>query len=115
MRVTYLIGFTVHPDQRERFLKLLNGVLDSMRHEKMFVSATLHSDPADANHFLLHETWVDHQDVLDVQLDRPYREDWHAALEEVLAKPRDISMWLPMRSDSSNENRIVERLEASSN
>ncbi len=99
MSVTYVIGFTVRPEQRARFLKLLNGVLDAMRHEPMFVSATLNSDLGDANHFLLQETWADHQDVLDVQLKRPYREEWHAALEELLAAPRDISMWQPMRSD----------------
>lgn len=99
MSVTYIIGFNVRPEQRRRYLKLINGVLDAMRHEPMFVSATLHSDPADENRFLLHETWADHQDVLDVQLKRPYREEWHAALEELLAAPRDISMWQPMRSD----------------
>ena len=99
MSVTYIIGFTVRPEQRSRFLKLLNGVLDAMRHEPMFVSAALNSDPTDENHFLLQETWADHQDVLDVQLKRPYRGEWHAALVELLAAPRDISMWQPMRSD----------------
>jgi quinol monooxygenase YgiN len=99
MSVTYIIGFNVRPEQRSRYLRLINGVLDAMRHEPMFVSATLHGDPADENRFLLHETWADHQDVLDVQLNRPYREEWHAALDELLAAPRDISMWQPMRSD----------------
>jgi len=100
MSVTYLIVFTVRPEQRERFLSLLNGVLDAMRDEATFVNATLHSDPADANCFLLHETWADHQDVLDVQLKRGYRDAWHAALPELLAKPRDISVWEPLRADS---------------
>lgn len=99
MTVTYVIGFTVRPEQRVRFLKLLNVVLDAMRHEPMFVNATLNGDPGDSNRFLLQETWADHQDVLDVQLKRPYREQWHRALEELLAAPRDISMWQPMRSD----------------
>ncbi len=45
LSVTYIIGFTVRPDQRERFLSLLNGVLDAMRHESMFVSADFHQDP----------------------------------------------------------------------
>lgn len=71
MSVTYVIAFTVKPDQRERFLSLLNGVLDAMRHEQNFRNATLHRDPADPCCFLLHETWADHQDVLDVQLHRP--------------------------------------------
>jgi quinol monooxygenase YgiN len=100
MSVTYLIVFTVRPEQRERFLSLLNGVLDAMRDESTFINATLHNDPADTHRFLLHETWADHQDVLDVQIKRAYRDAWHAALPELLVKPREISVWAPLRADS---------------
>ena len=100
MSVTYLIVFTVRPEQRERFLSLLNGVLDAMRDETTFINATLHSDPADPDRFLLHETWADHQDVVDVQIKRAYRDAWHAALPELLVNPRDISVWQPLRADS---------------
>ena len=100
MSVTYVIVFTVRPEQRQRFLSLLNGVLDAMRDEAAFVNATLHSDPADPHRFLLHETWADHQDVLDVQLKRAYRTAWHAALPELLVNPREISVWTPLRADS---------------
>lgn len=99
MSVAYLIIFTVKPAKRDRFLALLNGVLDAMRSEANFRSATLHRDPADENRFMLHETWADHQDVLDVQLKRSYREAWHAALDDILDKPREISMWEEMRAD----------------
>jgi quinol monooxygenase YgiN len=99
MDVTYLIRFQVKPAQRERFLALLNGVLDAMRAEANFVSATLHADPEEPNRFLLHETWRDHQDVLDVQLARPYRAAWHEALPSLLDVPRDVSMWRPLRRD----------------
>lgn len=99
MPVTYVIRFAVVPEQRQRFLDLLNGVLDAMRHEPMFHEAALHQDPDDENRFLLHETWEDHDDVLRVQLRRPYREAWHRALGEVLAAPRDVSIWRPLRAD----------------
>lgn len=99
MTVTYVIGGTVKPGQRDRFLSLLNGVLDSMRHEASFINATLHVDPDNDHRFLLYETWADHQDVLDVQLARPYRREWHDALPEILEGERDISMWLPLRHD----------------
>ncbi|WP_027350675.1 putative quinol monooxygenase [Halotalea alkalilenta] len=99
MSVTYLIEFTVKPMQRERFLTLLNGVLDAMREEANFRNATLHRDPEDPYHFLLHETWADHQDVLDVQLNRPYRSEWHEALPELLERPRQLSMWSTVRVD----------------
>ncbi|WP_152339931.1 putative quinol monooxygenase [Pseudorhizobium flavum] len=99
MSVTYLIEFDVKPTERERFLSLLNGVLDAMRHEAMFVNAALHADPENDTRFLLHETWQSHEDVLTVQLARPYREEWHAALPDLLAAERKISIWQPLRSD----------------
>lgn len=99
MSVTYLIEFDVKPDERERFLQLLNGVLDTMRHEAMFVDATLHADPANGNRFMLHETWQSHEDVLAVQLAQPYRDAWHAALPDLLAGERKISMWQKLRDD----------------
>ena len=99
MAVTYVIRFTVRPEQRSRFLALLDGVLDAMRHEPMFHEAILHRDPDHENHLMLYETWEDHDDVLTVQLQRPYREAFHAALDEVLAAPRDITIWQPLRAD----------------
>lgn len=99
MAVTYLIHFFVKPAERDRFLSLLNDVLDAMRSESTFIDATLHVDPQEATHFLLHESWQEHQDVVDVQLARPYRDVWHAALPDLLERPRDVSMWTPLRSD----------------
>ena|SRR5690606_31157427 len=99
MSVTYLIEFDVKPEERERFLQLLSGVLDAMRHEAMFVDAALHADPENDNRFMLHETWKSHQDVLTVQLARPYRKAWHAALPDLLADERKISMWQKLRDD----------------
>ncbi len=99
MPVTYLIRFNVVPAERDRFLALLEGVLDAMRSEPMFHEAILHADPEDANRFLLYETWEDHDDVLAVQLLRPYRAAYHAALPELLVEDRDVSVWHPLRAD----------------
>jgi quinol monooxygenase YgiN len=99
MAVTYLIKFDVALDQSERFLALLNGVLDAMRSEPMFHQAFLHEDPEAANRFMLLETWESHENVLEVQLKRAYREAWHQALPERLSKPRDASIWEPLRAD----------------
>ena len=99
MPVTYVIRFAVVPSQRERFLELLEGVLDAMRHEPTFHEAMLHRDPADPHRLMLYETWEDHDDVLRVQLHRPYREAWHRALDELLVEPRDVSVWEPLRAD----------------
>jgi quinol monooxygenase YgiN len=101
--VTYLITFTVVPSERQRFLDLLNGLLDAMREEPMFLNATLHADPENANRFLLHETWKDHDDVLEVQVKRPYRAAWHEALPTLLERPREIGVWRALRSDHRPE------------
>lgn len=99
MAVTYLIKFQVVPAERDRFLILLNDVLDAMRHEPTFHEAALHHDPVSEYHFMLYETWESHQDVLDVQLHREYRRAWHDALPALVVGERDISVWTPMRSD----------------
>ena len=99
MAVTYSIQFDVIPDQRERFLTLLTGVLDAMRAEPMFHNAILQQDAENENHILLLETWEDHDDVLNNQLNRPYRQTYHDALPALLNGPREISVWTPIRAD----------------
>ena len=105
MAVTYVIEFHVVPAQLERFHQLLGGVLDAMREEVNFHEAVLHRDPADAHRFMLYETWADHDDVVAHQLGRPYREAWHAALGELLVRPRGVSMWESIRTDRRPSSR----------
>lgn len=99
MPVTYVIRFDVVPEERTRFLDLLYGVLDAMRAEPNFHEAIFHRDPESEYRFMLHETWASHEDVLAVQMHRPYRQAWHAALPELLREPRDVTVWEPLRSD----------------
>lgn len=98
MSETYVITFHVKPDQRQRFRALLEPVLEAMRHEVTFVRGALHVDPDHPDRFQLHETWADRDDVLNVQLNRPYREAWHAALVDLLERPREIEIWHPLWS-----------------
>jgi len=99
MSVTYLIRFDVVPEQRGRFLTLLNAMLDAMRFETTFREAVLHRDPQSEYRYMLYETWESHEDVIAVQLNRPYRQAWHDALPELLRVPRDITVWEPIRAD----------------
>ena len=99
MPVTYVIKFKVAPGKRDAFLGLLLPVLDAMKHEPMYHEATLHRDPDSENVFLLTETWESHDDVLSVQLHRPYRGAWHAALPELLEGEREIGIWEPIKAD----------------
>jgi (4S)-4-hydroxy-5-phosphonooxypentane-2,3-dione isomerase len=97
--VTYLIIFDVAPGQREEFLERMNGVLDAMREEDTFREAILHRDPECANRFMLYETWESHEDVVETQLSRSYREQWHGALPRLLHKERAVTIWQPIRGD----------------
>lgn len=101
MSETYLIEFRVKPGQLQRFHRLLGGVLDAMRLEETFHGSALVEDADDPCHLTLIETWEDRRDVLEVQLDRPYRQEWHAALPEILEVQRRISVWRPLRADGS--------------
>ncbi len=101
MSVTYVIKFQIAPGKREDFLAVLTPVLDAMRHEPTFIEAMLHADPDDADRLMLYETWQDHDDVVNVQIHRPYREAFHSALPTMLAAPRDISIWRCLRTDRS--------------
>jgi quinol monooxygenase YgiN len=96
MPITYVIRFVVKPESAPRFLTLLEGVLDALRNEPSFQEAILHRDPW---RLMLYETWEDHDEVLNVQLHRSYRQAFTDALPELLAEPRDITMWQPMRAD----------------
>jgi quinol monooxygenase YgiN len=100
--VTYLIIFDVVPDRHDEFLELLSGVLDAMRSESTFCEAILHRDPDRKDRFMLYETWESHEDVLEVQLARPYRKAWHDALPRLLQRERDVTIWQPLRSDRAS-------------
>jgi quinol monooxygenase YgiN len=97
--VTYVIIFDVVPERHDEFLELLGGVLDAMRTEPTFREAILSRDPEREDRFMLYETWESHEDVMEVQLARPYRRGWHEALPRVLRRERDVTIWQPLRSD----------------
>jgi quinol monooxygenase YgiN len=97
--VTVLVTLRIRPGREAEFLALLAPVLDAMRTEPTFVTASLHRDPADPSRFLLHEVWADRTDLIEVQVKRPYRADYWARLPELLAAPREVQEWRPMRTD----------------
>jgi quinol monooxygenase YgiN len=99
MTVAYAITFELEPGARDAFLALLTPVLDAMRHEATFINAVLHEDEADPDRFMLYETWSDAQDVVEVQIARPYRTAFWDGLPALLRAPRGIGAWRPLRGD----------------
>ena len=97
--VTYVITLQLKPGCAAEFLALLTPLLDAMRHEASFIDAVLHRDPKNENRFMLYETWADHDDVVSVQMHRPYRQAYWARLPELLERPREVQIWRPLRAD----------------
>jgi len=114
MSVTYVVKFQVVPGKYDAFLALLTLVLDEMRHESTFVEAVLHADPDDANRLMLYETWADHDNVVNVQLLRPYREAFHEALPgDARGAARHLDLALPARRPRYKMNLLRSALFAS--
>lgn len=97
--LAFVVGFCLKPGCGEEFLALLTPVLDAMRHESTFINAMLHQDPEDPTRFMLYETWADLDDVTHVQIGRDYRKAFWDRLPDLLAEPRQIQTWRPVRSD----------------
>lgn len=97
--VSFLVTLEVKPGREEEFLGLLLPVLDAMRQEASFINAVLHRDPAVEGCFLLYETWRDLEELVEVQLERPYRRAYHERLPALLRKPREIRTLRPLRGD----------------
>jgi quinol monooxygenase YgiN len=97
--VAFTIEIRVKPGAAAEFLELLHPVLDAMRHEASFINAVLHRDPEDPTRFFLYETWADLDDVVQVQLHRPYRQAYTERLPALLAAERVIGVWQPIRID----------------
>lgn len=99
MAVTYVITCEVVPERNAQFLELLGGVLDAMRDEPTFHEAILHRDPASEYRYMIYETWESHEDVVTVQVHRPYRRAWHDALPSLLRSEQQVTVWQPVRAD----------------
>lgn len=97
--MTYVITFDVKPGQAERFRAVIDPVLDAIRGEDGVIYTSLNRDLENENRFLLFETWSDHDDVMTVQLQRPYRAEMNAAFEDILINPQEVAVWQPLRAD----------------
>ena len=97
--IAVTVTFRVKPGCAEEFLQLLASVLDAMRLEPSFINAVLHRDPESPDRFMLYETWHDRTELIEVQLNRAYRKPYMDRLPDLLAEPRLIQVFKPMRSD----------------
>lgn len=97
--IACVVVLHVKAGREEEFLALLMPVLDAMRQEATFINAVLHRDPQDPCRFMLYETWADLDDLMQVQMHRPYRQEYWSRLPDLLREPREVRAWQPLRAD----------------
>lgn len=98
-REPFVAVVTIHvkPDCVDEFLRILNKVADAVRGEPMLVSNVAHQDPEDSTKFMLWEIWSDQKDFFEVQMIKEYRKPYEERLLELLAEPREVRIWKPLR------------------
>jgi quinol monooxygenase YgiN len=97
--IAVIVTLHVKPGRAGEFLAALAPVLDAMRHEPTFINAVLHRDPEDPDRFMLYETWADRSELVEVQMGRAYRKPYMDRLPELLAEPRQVQVFQPLRGD----------------
>lgn len=97
--VVLVIGLHLKEGAEAEFMALLLPLLDTMRHETTFINTVLHRDPQDPTRLMLYETWADMTDLVDVQVNRPYRVAYAERLDDLLCEPRTVEIWQRLRAD----------------
>lgn len=79
------------------FKQILNRVAGAAKAEASLISNIAHQDPEDETKFMLWEMWADQQEFFEVQMLREYRKPYETRLVELLAEPREVQIWNPLR------------------
>ncbi|HEU5121814.1 MAG TPA: antibiotic biosynthesis monooxygenase [Candidatus Saccharimonadales bacterium] len=92
-----IVYIHVKPECVIEFKQILNQVADAAKVESSLISNIAHQDPEDETKFMLWEMWADQKEFFEVQMLRDYRKPYEARLVELLAEPREVRIWNPLR------------------
>ncbi len=98
-----IVSIHLKPRKEAEFLGLLMPVIDAVRLESTFINNFLHQDPEDPTRFMVYENWADPDEFFDVQMKRDYRKLYESRLPELLAEPRQVKVWRPLREDFAGQ------------
>jgi quinol monooxygenase YgiN len=89
--VSFIVHLPTKPEHRVRMRSMLMNVLDNMAREPDFINTWVHEDLDDPDTLVLYETWAcSREHFIAHQLARPYRQEYEAALPELLSARRRI-------------------------
>jgi len=81
----FYVRFDIKEGKEEEFLGYLREVIEAMKHESSFVSATLHRDIDNPSVLVLHEVWKGtRESFFAEERPRPYREEYERQVKLLL-------------------------------
>jgi quinol monooxygenase YgiN len=87
----FFVNFDAKPGREQEFRGVLDPLLDTMSREAAFVNYFLLQHGTVPNRFTIYETWLGTpEEFVKIEMPRPYRQEYEAAVESILAKPRVV-------------------------
>jgi quinol monooxygenase YgiN len=95
--LVFYVKLHVKPDHVEEWKQAVTELIEQMSQEDAFISCYLHQDGQDPNLFTLYERWNEPsvEAFLEHQM-KPYRIVYDAKLPELLQRPREPTVLLPL-------------------
>ena len=90
---------TVKEGRQEEWLSLVNEVMNTMRHERTFVSTSMCVHATDPHKFMHFEVWESREEFFGVQVHRDYRKALMEKLPSLLEEPATFEEWVETRAD----------------
>lgn len=104
-QLVFYVKLQVKPKRVEEWKRAFGEIVEAMSREPAFVSCQLHQDAQDQNLFTLYERWNEPsvEAFLQNQM-KPYRVEYDAKLPDLLERPRDAQVLLPLGEWLAGEN-----------
>ena len=95
--LVFYVKLLVKPECVDAWKRAVDEVIECMRHEDAFVSCYLHQDLQEPNLFTLYERWNEPSVAAFLEnQSKPYRTAYDAKLPDLLQRPREPSVLLPL-------------------
>jgi quinol monooxygenase YgiN len=90
--VAFVVRLPAKPETSARMREMLMQVVTAMSREPDFINTWVHEDLNDPHTVILYETWACSREYfIEHHLKKPYRQEYEAALPDLLAEPRTIT------------------------
>ena len=95
--LVFYVKLYVKPERVQEWRQAFEEIVEAMSKEETFIACYLHQDAHDENLFTLYERWAEPsvEAFLENQM-KPYRIEYDAKLPDLLQRPREPQVLLPL-------------------